>query len=139
MAAPLDMSAPTEIAQAYSSPGAEPVRTAQLPADCERRSIDVTVDAAIRYVLPQIPDVAAFRKQTNGANIVVSTEGHGQLVMDHFVTAAHSAHPPVVVLGDGTVLSAEEVLAQPELLIARDLCSPRQFAQVSAASDSAAD
>src|SRR5262245_4465348 len=128
MSAPLDMTT-LQVAQAAphsAAPAAEPTRTAQLPTDCERvASIDVTVDVPTRYHLPQIPNVAALRKQTSGENIVVSTAGHGPLVMDHFVAAAHSAHPPVVVLGDGTVLTAAEVQAQPEQLIAPALCAPR--------------
>ncbi|MBL8836467.1 MAG: hypothetical protein JNL66_09485, partial [Alphaproteobacteria bacterium] len=147
MAAPLDQSpatAPIELAQAAPRTGAQPNATgdaamvASLPADCERASLAVTVDQTIRYHLPEIPNVASFRKQIAGDAIVVTSQGHGLLVMDGFMRAAQSGHPPVIVLGDGTVLTAAQVLALPEQTLAPELCVPQQAQAPGAADDAGA-
>jgi hypothetical protein len=136
MTAPLDgtssdAQAAIEVAQAQprtggagGAAGAQVV--ARIPPDCVRSDVRVEVDTPNRYVLPQVPGVGALRKMVQGSDLVVSVRGLGALVLDEFVTAAQSSNPPLLVLGDGTVLTARQALALPDRAIALDRCQPQQ-------------
>jgi hypothetical protein len=142
MTAPLDAtnSDIVEVAQAQPRTGGAASQTGQqivarIPPDCVRTDVQVQVDVANRYMLPQVPNVGALRKMVQGENLVVSTQGLGALVLDDFVTAARSGNPPFVVLADGTVLTAQQVLRLPERQIAVDQCQPQSQATDQTAAD----
>ena len=139
MTAPLDSTSTesVEVAQAPARTGGQTGQqiVARIPPDCVRTDVQVQVDIANRYMLPQVPNVGALRKMVQGDNIVVSTQGLGALVLDDFVTAARSGNPPFVVLADGTVLTAQQVLRLPERQIAVDQCQPQQQAADQTAAD----
>lgn len=118
---------PIETAQAAPpAAGNSPLIIANMPEHCARAEFRVDLDAAGRYVLPQVSSIGALRKMVQGDNLMLSARGMGALVLDDFVAAAFASHPPFIVLADGTVITARQALALPDGQIDPGGCQGRQ-------------
>lgn len=113
-----------ELAQAAGASGAGATVVARLPAACTRSDIAVASTGALVFTLPQIANAQALRTMVVQDDLVVSGRGYGALVLDGFLTAAHSAAPPALVLADGTRIDAAEAVSRPASTIALDACQP---------------
>jgi hypothetical protein len=121
-----------QLAQAQPASGTSdsgsPV-VAQFPASCALNDVQVRADSGSRILLPQATSAAALRKQVIGNDLALSAPDLGVIMLRDFVRAAGAADPPVLVLADGTALSAFQLLAWPDAELAASGC------QVPASSD----
>ncbi len=112
-----------ELAQATAPTGGAAV-VARLPAACMRSDIAVAGSTALVFTLPQVANAQALRTMVVQDDLVVSSRGYGALVLDGFLTAANSAAPPMLILADGTSITAQEALVRPGSAIALQGCQP---------------
>jgi hypothetical protein len=122
-----EANAGSDLAQAPPRAGGRsPLVIANIPENCARTVLQVDLDVAGRYLLPQVSNIGALRKMVHGDALVLSARGMGALVLDDFVAAALAAHAPFIVLSDGTVLTARQILGLPDRQIEIDGCQRRQ-------------
>jgi len=114
-----------QIPGADSAGGGTSTVVARLPGNCTRTDLPLSAASGPLVIsLPQVTDAHSLRTMRVGVDLVVSARGFGALVLDGFFAAAASATPPVVLLADGTTLSAQDMLAHPGSEIALDACQP---------------
>lgn len=112
-----------QLGQAPSGTAANPGTTgaaivARLPPPCALDTIQVSLGGGHRFLMPQIFAADTLRKQIIGADLALSAPEFGVLVLRNFIPAASGRAPPSLVLADGTALSAFQVLAWPDVVLA---------------------